>query len=122
MRRSAFLLAILVLAAACVEDRRPEGCDDVEVTVEVAVAADGMSPNNPGVCRGQSVTIAIDAEVDAIFHIHGYEEAVPALEIATGERAEIQFVANRSGQFPVEVHPLDDPQGVNVGIFTVYEP
>lgn len=56
----------------------------------------------------------------AVLHIHGYDAAT--VEIAPGEDTELHFRAERSGQFTIEIHPLDDPQGVEVGILTVHEP
>lgn len=118
----ALLLALPVLASACVEERRPATCDDPEITIQLSVTAKAMTPNNPGVCRDQSVTLRIASEVDGFFHIHGYDHAVPASPIAAGEELVLEFVADRSGQFPVEIHPADDPQGIDVGILTVHEP
>lgn len=91
------------------------------MTVQVAVTIDAMTPNNPGVCRGQEVTLVIVSDFDGIFHIHGYDAAVPATPMEAGDRLELVFTADRAGQFPIEIHPADDPRGVNLGIFTVYE-
>jgi hypothetical protein len=123
MTTRAALLALLVVAlVGCVDQGGPENCDATEVTIELAVEVDSMTPADPVVCRGQSVTILIDSTTGGIFHIHGYDAAVPATPIAAGEETRISFVADRSGQFPVELHPDDDPQGVGIGVFTVYEP
>jgi hypothetical protein len=46
---------------------------------------------------------------------------VPATTVTAGEVVVLAFSAERSGQFPIELHPTDDPQGVSVGIFTVHE-
>jgi len=108
--------------AACVGNTGPENCNATEVVVEVAVNADSMTPTDPGVCRGQSVTMVVDSSTEGVFHIHGYDAAVPATEITDGEEIRLTFVAGRSGQFPIELHPGDDPTGIGIGVFTVYEP
>jgi hypothetical protein len=123
MRRQVLLIALLAAGlAACVGNTGPESCDATEVSVEVAVGEDSMTPTDPGVCRGQSVTMIVDASTDGVFHIHGYDAAVPATEITAGEETRLTFVADRSGQFPIELHPGDDPTGIGIGVFTVYEP
>ena len=74
------------------------------------------------VCRDQEVTLTIEPEVDGVFHIHGYDEQVPATEVRAGEPIALDFTAARSGQFPIEFHPAADPAGVEIGVFTVHEP
>ena len=46
----------------------------------------------------------------------------PSIEVAAGEDLQLTFTAERVGQFPIELHPADDPQGVELGVFTVHEP
>ena len=36
-----------------------------------------------------------------------------------GQTLELEFEASRAGQFEIELHPADAPDGVAVGIFTV---
>jgi hypothetical protein len=119
------LLAILLLglaAAACVADTRPETCDAPTVEVALTVSADTLSPGNPAVCRGQVVTLHLTPEVDGVFHIHGLDDAVSATEITAGDELELTFTAEPSGQFPIELHPAGDPEGISIGIFTIHEP
>ena len=59
--------------------------------------------------------------MDGVFHIHGLDTVVPATPITSGEPVTLEFTADRSGQFPIELHLADDPTGVSLGIFTVYE-
>jgi hypothetical protein len=113
-------LVLVVLLAGCVEEARPSDCDADTVEIEVTLTATEMRPSALMACRGQEVTLVVDSEIDAVFHIHGYDEAVPATVIAAGEPARLQFTAEREGQFPIEIHPEDDPRGVEVGIFTVH--
>lgn len=124
MRRSVMLMALVLILAACVEDTRPEGdaCEAPTVELALTLGEEGLDPANPAVCRDQEVTLAIASGVDGIFHIHGYDEWVPATEVVAGESLELTFTAARSGQFPIELHPADDPQGVELGVFTVHEP
>lgn len=124
-RRTIAGLAIaLLLLTACVEDTGPdaEACAAPTVEIQLALAADALAPSDPAVCRDQEVTLVIEPSVDGVFHIHGYDEQVPATQVRTGETVELTFTASRSGQFPVELHPQDDPAGVEIGVFTVHEP
>lgn len=118
------LAACLVVASitGCVTDSRPAACDEPSITLELALTADSLTPAAPAACRDQEVTLLIASEVDGIIHVHGYDAVVPAAEVGAGETLRLAFIADRSGQFPVELHPADDPAGVSVGVFTVHEP
>ena len=119
------ILALLVIGAGvltgCVTENRPESCDADTATIELTVTAMSMDPSSAAACRGQDVTLVIDSEVDGVFHIHGLDDLVPATTIAAGEETTMRFPAHRSGQFPVELHPEDDPHGVTIGILTLHE-
>lgn len=114
--------AIALLAAACVDAGLPVDCDEPAVTREATVTASAMTPRSLEVCRDQQVTLVIEPETEGVFHIHGYDETVPATTIEAGVELRLEFVAGRSGQFPIELHPADDPTGVGIGILTVHEP
>jgi hypothetical protein len=114
--------ALLLTLTACVADARPASCADPQVTIELALAADGMDPADPAVCRGQRVILVIDPAEDGVFHIHGYDDTVPATPVVAGEPTRLAFEAEGTGQFEVEFHASDDPQGAAVGVFTVHEP
>jgi hypothetical protein len=123
MRRITLLLAaVTLLATACVQGNRPATCDDPRVELELDLSADALTPDDPAVCRDQDVTLRIASQVDGVIHIHGYDTAVPATEVHAGDVLELTFSADRSGQFPIELHPAGDPRGVSVGVFTVHEP
>jgi hypothetical protein len=115
------LLALGGSLAGCVDANRPEACRAHTVIVEITVAADGMEPNPAEICTGQDVTLSLRPEVDGVFHIHGLDAHVPATTIADGEPLDLTFVPDRPGQFPVELHPADDPRGIAIGIVTIYE-
>lgn len=121
---AALAAALMILLGACVEDTGPnaEACAAPTVAIELALSAEALEPNDPAACRDQEVTMVISPEVDGVFHIHGYDEEVPATGVRSGEVIELRFTASRSGQFPIELHPLDDPTGVDIGVFTVHEP
>jgi hypothetical protein len=123
-RTSALLATALFLLTACVEDTGPdaEACAAPTAEIELDVSVDAMDPNDPSVCRDQEVTLTITPTVDGVFHIHGYDEEVPATAVSSGEVVTLEFTAARSGQFPIELHPADDPEGVAIGVFTVHEP
>jgi hypothetical protein len=123
MHRRAPLLALAgaLIVAGCVNQDLPDTCHADEATIELAVSASAMEPNDPAACRDQRVTMVIRPEIDGVFHVHGLDAVVPAATMTAGETLTLEFTADRSGQFPVEVHLTDDPQGVTIGIFTVHE-
>ena len=108
---------------ACVSDSRPDAsaCAAPAVVLDLRLTATELTPA-PSVCRDQEVTLRIESEVDGVFHIHGYEQAVSATEVVAGETLELTFTADTVGQYPIELHPADDPSGVSIAIFTVNEP
>lgn len=121
--RPTLLLALLAVAAAgCVPSNRPANCDEREITIEVTLTATDLTPDDPAACRDQAVTLVVHAEADGVMHVHGYDEALPATEVTAGETVRVEFVAERAGQFPIEFHAADDPEGTGVGVLTVHEP
>ena len=118
---SAFLVATLALAG-CVAEAPSADCDGQTATLELELEADALEPDDPAICRDQVVTLEIDSEFDGVFHVHGYDEALPATEVTAGETMTVTFTADRSGQFPIEFHGADDPTGVEIGVLTVHEP
>jgi hypothetical protein len=119
--RATVVLPLLVAMTACVPDNRPASCDEEAVTIELTVRGDGMQPSEPAACQGQQVTLAITPQVDGVFHIHGLDKVVPATTITEGQEIELTFTPEGTGQFPIELHPADDPQGVAIGIFSIYD-
>jgi methionine-rich copper-binding protein CopC len=122
-RRAVALVAVAVVLTACVSEARPSTCGDAAVTIEMTLTAATLTPDDPAVCRDQDVTLIVASQVDGVLHVHGYDEALPATSVAAGEELTLAFTADRSGQFPIELHPADDPgQAVELGILTVDEP
>lgn len=118
------LLAVGLVAGilgACVP-ASGSGCEGTPDQISITVSADAMEPSAPAVCRDREVTLSVSPEVDGVLHIHGYDEQVPATTITAGEPIELTLTSDRSGQFPIELHTDDAPQGVDIGIFTVHEP
>lgn len=124
MLRALGTVLLMALLVACVTDTRPdaEACRAPSVELSIRLTADGLAPADPAVCRDQEVTLRIESEVDGFIHIHGYDDAVPATDVVAGETLELTFTADEEGQFPVELHPADAPEGIDVGVFTVHEP
>lgn len=122
MRRLPALMALPLVIAGCVTDSRPSACDQRAITIDLQLTADALTPSDPAVCRDQEVTLVFTSKVDGVIHIHGYDEIVSATEVSAGEELRLSFVAERAGQFPIELHPEADPAGAGVGIFTVHEP
>lgn len=124
MPRRPGTLLLMALLVACVADSRPdaEACRAPSIELALRLTADGLTPSDPAVCRDQEVTLRIAPEADGFIHIHGYDDAVPATEVVAGEELELTFTANDEGQYPIEFHAADDPEGVEIGILTVYAP
>lgn len=118
----AFLAVSLALITGCIADTRPdtEICAQAAVTLDARLTDERLEPSNLDVCRGQVVTLRVAAERDGFLHIHGYDEQ--AAELLPGETVVFQFVVERSGQFPIEVHTNEATQGTELGVFTVHEP
>lgn len=124
MRVARVLLAGVVaglLIAGCVDQNVPADCSDESVTRELTLTGTVLGGDRPSVCRGQAVTLGFTADGDGVLHIHGYEEHVPAIEYTADERTELRFTAAASGQYPIEIHSNESPEGREVGIFTVHE-
>ena len=115
------LLLVAGVLVGCVSENRPATCNADETTIELTVSATDLEPNDPSACRDQVVTMVLDSQVDGVFHIHGLDRIVPATPVVAGEQVRLEFAADQSGQFTIEFHPGNDPQGVSIGIFTVYE-
>lgn len=118
------LLALALTTAGCVSTNKPdpEACAAPTTTLELSLTTAGLTPRDPAVCRGQQVELQVQSNVDGVLHVHGYDEEVPLIDVSAGERADVTFDASRSGQFPIEVHTNEAPQGTSVGILTVHEP
>lgn len=116
------LLALFgaILLGACTGG--PPACQGRQTEIELTLTADALTPSDPAVCRGSDVTLTVTPEVDGVLHIHGYDVEVPATSVTHGEVVEFAFTAERSGQFPIELHTDENTQGVSVGLFTVNEP
>lgn len=116
----AIALALIAALAGCIGG--DADCAALPTRIELTLTAEGLTPANPAVCRDRDVTLVVTSEVDGVFHIHGYDEQVPATTVTAGEVTELEFTASRSGQFPIELHTDEHTEGVNRGIFTVHEP
>jgi hypothetical protein len=117
------LVAAGLLAAACVEVGLPADCDEPAVTREATLTSRArLVPSNVDVCRDQEVTLVVEPEADGVLHIHGYDEAVPATSVHVRQELTLVFMAGRSGQFVIELHPAGDPTGASIGILTMHEP
>jgi hypothetical protein len=114
------LVACVGLLAACIG--QSPACEALPEEIELTLSATTLTPSDPAVCRGDEVTLTVSSEVDGVLHVHGYDEDVPATNVAAGEVLDLEFTATRSGQFPIELHTDEDTEGVNVGLFTVHEP
>lgn len=97
-------------------------CDASDVAVALEISATSMTPDDPAACRGQRVTLELVSSVDGYLHVHGYDEALPVIDVRAGESSEVSFDASRSGQFPIELHTDEEMEEASLGVLTVHEP
>jgi hypothetical protein len=112
--------ALVFGLAACIGGS--PACDALPTSIELTLRAESLTPDDPAVCRGRDVTLVVTSEVDGVLHVHGYDAELPATTVTAGEIVELMFTADRSGQFPIELHTDGRPQGLSLGILTVHEP
>ena len=122
-RHRAVLFSIaLVLGAACVPATDvPDDCGAGAVTRAATLADERLEPATLEVCRGQSVTLELSVERDAILHLHGYEAELPAQRVRAGHDVALSFRAARAGQFDIAIHATDGPAEAVVGTLVVHE-
>jgi hypothetical protein len=99
--------AALLLAACVPATNLPDTCDDEAVTLRATLVEERLEPPTLEVCRDQQVTIELTVERDAVLHVHGYDEELPARDVRAGEEVTLEFAASRAGQFPIEIHTAD---------------
>ena len=97
-------------------------CDATSVALEATVTDEAMDPSALAVCRGQDVTLELHSQTDGVFHLHGYDEQVPATSLTPGQTTTLEFSADAAGQFIIELHARSGESEVEIGIFTVNEP
>ena len=110
--------ASLVLLAGC----GTASCPSPTATLEATVSDDAMEPSALAVCRGQDVTLNVHAQTNAVFHLHGFDDQVPAIGLTPGETTTFQFTADVAGQFIFELHDRSGATSTDIGVLTVNEP
>lgn len=78
-----------------------------EVVIEVQVANGRVTPSpdrRVNLVQGQPVRIVVTSDVADQVHVHGYDLEA---EVGAGESVTLDFVADQTGQFEVELHELD---------------
>lgn len=120
-RRLALIAAGLLLAAGCTPSDAGS-CTAPSVTLEATVTDEAMDPSALSVCRGQDVTLELLSQTDGVFHLHGYDEQVPATSLTPGETTTLEFGADAAGQFIIELHARSGEGEAEIGILTVNEP
>jgi hypothetical protein len=96
--RAAFAAAVLTALAAC------GGSDPQDLSFDLAVA-NGEAVGGQSTLQakqGDTVTLNVTSDEDGEVHVHGYELLQ---DVVAGTPAAITFVANATGQFPIEFHP-----------------
>ena len=119
-RHLALLAVGLVLVAGC--SGGTASCPSPSVTVEATVTDDAMEPSAIAVCRGQEVTLEVHSQTDAVFHLHGFDDQVPATSLTPGDTTTLEFTADMAGQFIIELHDHTGANSAEIGVLTVNEP
>ena len=91
-----FLVPALLLLAACGPSDASE-----QIAVTANFAGGQMSPTTITAKQGDTVTLKIESDNPGTFHLHGYDLEG---ESGSGSPAEIQFVADATGRFPLTFH------------------
>jgi hypothetical protein len=116
-------LALVSAVAGCVpSEQLPSTCNDLSVTISATLTAQRLDPATIELCRNQQVTITVASQADGELHFHGYDTEVPEQEITSGQTITVKFTASHPGQFPIELHPADGSDEVQVGTLVVHEP
>ncbi len=116
---AALLVVITAALAGCVDQPDlPPDCGQANATRAATLTATGLEPRDIGVCRGQQVELSVQIQADGVLHIHGYD--AEAKEVRVGQDVTFDFIADRVGQFVIELHTADGG-GVSAGVFTVHE-
>ena len=110
---------LLILAGCTPSDA---ACAAESVTLEATVTDEVMDPSALAVCRGQEVTLELHSQTDGVFHLHGYDEQVPATSLTPGQTTALVFTAEVAGQFIIELHAHSGQGEAEIGILTVNEP
>jgi hypothetical protein len=118
--RLAALALVAAFGVACTPAN--EACAAPSVTLEATVTDTSMDPSDLTVCRDQDVRLEVSAETDGTFHIHGYDDQVPAVSLEPGDVTVLEFTADTSGQFIIELHAHDGGDESEIGVLTVNEP
>lgn len=114
-------IAVGLLVAGCQPTGNP-ACAETSVFLEATVGDTAMDPSALTVCRDQDVSLDLASETDGVFHIHGYDEQVPATSLEPGEVTTLEFTADRAGQFIIELHAQSGGDSTDIGVLTVNEP
>jgi len=112
-------IVVVLLAVLAVFAIGGGGCRAGPSTVEAEVTATSLEPAEIRLCRGQPVTLELMPRFDGVVHIHGIEVA---REVRDGEPTELEFTPGQSGQFPIETHTEERPEGRQIGVLIVDEP
>lgn len=119
-RHLALVIVALCLVAGCTDGTA--SCPSPSVTVAATVTDDAMEPSAIAVCRGQEVTLEVHSQTDAVFHLLGFDDQVPARSLTPGETETLVFTADVAGQFIIELHAQTGASSREVGVLTVNEP
>jgi hypothetical protein len=111
-------VSTLIVAGCASADLDP--CAAESIALEATVTEEAMDPSGLAVCRGQAVTLELNSQTDGEFHLHGYDEQVPATNLVAGETTTLEFTADVAGQFIIELHSGGNE--AEIGVLTVNEP
>lgn len=120
-RTRMIVIGLALLVAGCQPSPNP-ACAEPSVHLEATVTDAAMDPSALTVCRDQEVSLDLTSETDGVFHVHGYDDQVPATSLEPGEVTTLEFTADRAGQFIIELHAHSGGGSTDIGVLTVNEP
>lgn len=94
------------------EQSKPETPKPVELILDYKKNIP-LEPKVIQVTEGQEVIIKATADVIDEVHLHGYDKSI---DVKPGEQVIIQFTANKTGRFPIELEKLK----IDIGVIEVY--
>ncbi|MGH3086516.1 MAG: cupredoxin domain-containing protein [Rubrobacteraceae bacterium] len=97
------ILASALALGALFVALRPDspGAGPEERMAEVRIRDGAMKPAEVSVGEGDRVTLRIESDTLAEFHVHGYDIE---REVEPGEMSELSFEADITGRFEIEDH------------------
>ncbi len=85
--------------------------------IDLSIEHRQIDPPVVRVTEGEQVTFLVNTDESGSLHIQGYEVVAA---VAAGRTAEMKFVADKAGTYPIHLHPVSSPDSeLHVGELNV---